>query len=149
VKKAWHALFAPLPQDAVVRRKPVLSPELAERPESAAVAGWETLSVELSAGPAGLRHAMVVLDASGTPISAGDWVMYCSGKPIEYVHENVGGRLQPDGTFLGTRWRTVAVEIPGSDEAETKETVQSDPSDEDVAAIKLLVAELLRRATKL
>jgi len=52
---------------------------------------------------AGLRHAMVTLDASGTPVSAGDWVLYCSGKPVEYVHENVGGRIQPNGTFLGTR----------------------------------------------
>lgn len=148
MKHAWHALFAPLPADAVVKRNAVLPPELVDRAESAAVAGWETLSVELSAGAAGLRHAMVVLDASGTPISAGDWVMYCSGKPIEYVHENVGGRLQPDGTFLGTRWRTVAVEVPGSEEAETRETVQSDPSAEDVAALKTLVKELLRRAPR-
>jgi hypothetical protein len=141
-------LFAPLPEDAVVRRAPVLSAGLADKPRSAAIAGWESITVELSAGAAGLRHAMVTLDASGTPVSAGDWVLYCSGKPVEYVHENVGGRIQPDGTFLGTRWRSVAIEVPGSEEPETKETVRSEPSAEDVAALMRLVRELLSRAAE-
>jgi hypothetical protein len=141
-------LFAPLPEDAVVRRAPVLPAELAGNPGSEAIAGWESITVELSAGAAGLRHAMVTLDASGTPVSAGDWVLYCSGKPVEYVHENVGGRIQPDGTFLGTRWRSVAVEVPGSEELETKETVRSEPSAEDIAGLMRLVRELLGRAGK-
>jgi hypothetical protein len=134
----WHALFAPLPEDAVVSRKPVV----------AALPGWESITVELSAGAAGLRHAMVTVDGSGTPISAGDWVLYCSGRPVQYVHENVGGRIQPDGTFLGTRWRTIAVEVPGAEEPEMRETARSEPSDEDVAALMALVRELLRRAPK-
>lgn len=141
-------MFAPLPGDAVVRRAPVLSAGLADKPQSAAIAGWESITVELSAGAAGLRHAMVTLDASGTPVSAGDWVLYCSGKPVKYVHENVGGRIQPDGTFLGTRWRSVALEVPGSEEPETKETVRSEPSAEDVAALMRLVRELLSRAAE-
>jgi hypothetical protein len=132
----WHALFARLPDDAVARRKPVAD----------ALPGWESITVELSAGAAGLRHAMVTLDGSGTPVSAGDWVLYCSGSPVQYVHENVGGRIQPDGSFLGTRWRTVAVDVPGKDEPETRETTRSEPSDEDVAALMALVKELLRRA---
>jgi hypothetical protein len=142
----WHALFAPLPASAVVQRKPVLSRELASRPESAAIAGWESLTVELSAGADGLRHVMVTLDGSGTPISAGDWVLYCSGNPVQYVHENVGGRIQPDGSFLGTRWRSVAVEVAGQEEPEVKETVSSPPTPEDVTAIQALVKEILRRA---
>ncbi|MCD6042379.1 MAG: hypothetical protein K0R40_1982 [Burkholderiales bacterium] len=132
----WHALFAPLPEDAAVVRKP-----------EHAISGWETITVELSAGAAGLRHCMVTLDATGTPISAGDWVLYCSGRPVQYVHENVGGRIQPDGSFLGTRWRTLAVDVPGRDEPETKETVRSDPSAEDVAALMALVRELVKRAS--
>ena len=147
MRPAWHALFAPLPADAQVRRGPVLSDELAGKPQSAAIAGWQSVSVELSAGAAGLRHAMVTLDASGTPVSAGDWVLYCSGKPVQYVHENVGGRIQPDGSFLGTRWRSVALEVAGSDEPETKETVRSDPSDAEVAGLMGLVRELLKRAS--
>jgi hypothetical protein len=133
-KRDWHALFAPLPDDAIVKRQSV--PELK---------GWEQLSVELSAGAAGQRHVMVVLE-NGTPISAGDWVLYCSGIPVQYVHENVGGRIQPDGSFLGTRWRTTAVDLPGADDPETKEMVKSDPTPEDVAALMALVKELLRRA---
>jgi hypothetical protein len=138
-EQAWHALFAPLPEDAVVRRTLV-----AEK-----LPGWQNLTVELSAGAAGMRHVMVTLDANGTPVSAGDWVMYCSGKPVQYLHENVGGRLQPDGGFLGTRWRTLALDVPGSEETETKEMEQSEPTEQDVAALKRLVAELLRRAPPL
>ena len=146
MRPAWHALFAPLPPGAVVRCKPVLTAELASRPESAAIAGWQNVTVELSAGADGQRHVSVTLDASGTPISAGDWVLYCSGKPVQYVHENVGGRIQPDGSFLGTRWRTVAVEVPGSDEPEPRETVSSEPTPEDVAGLMRMVRELLSRA---
>ncbi len=133
-KPDWHALFAPLPADAVVKRQSL--PEMKD---------WEQLSVELSAGADGLRHLLVVLEA-GKPISAGDWVMYCSGRPLQYVHENVGGRIQPDGSFLGTRWRTVAVEVPGQEEPEQKEMVKSDPTDEDVAGIRRMVQALLERA---
>ena len=146
MRPAWHALFAPLPPGAVVRCKPVLTAELASRPESAAIAGWQNVTAELSAGADGQRHVSVTLDASGTPISAGDWVLHCSGKPVQYVHENVGGRIQPDGSFLGTRWRTVAVEVPGSDEPETRETVSSEPTPEDVAGLMRMVRELLSRA---
>jgi len=141
-------LLAPLPDDAVVRRAPVSPAELDGRPESAAIAGWESITVELSAGAAGLRHVMVTVDGSGAPISAGDWVLYCSGKPVQYLHENVGGRIQPDGSFLGTRWRSVAIDVPGSDEPETRETERSDPSDEEVAGLMRLVRELLSRARR-
>jgi hypothetical protein len=61
----WHALFAPLPEGAEVKRQP------------AGMEGWESLTIELSAGPAGLRHVMVTL-AKGQPVSAGDWVMFRS-----------------------------------------------------------------------
>jgi hypothetical protein len=64
------------------------------------------------------------------------------------VHENVGGRIQPNGTFLGTRWRSVAVEVPGSDEPQTKETTQSEPTEEDIAGLMRVVRELLSRAGK-
>ena len=120
MKPAWHALFAPLPAHAVVKRKPVGSGE--------AIAGWQSLTVELSAGPAGLRHVMVTLDASGTPISAGDWVMYATegADGTTYIHENVGGRLEADGTFM-------------------RESRHSPPSPEDVEAIRNLVREVLAR----
>ena len=39
--KPWHALLAPLPNDVIVRRQPVASPEVLSTPEAAAIAGWE------------------------------------------------------------------------------------------------------------
>lgn len=130
----WHALFAPLPEDVAVKRKPV-----------AGMAGWECLTVELSAGAAGLRHVMVTLDA-GTPISAGDWVMFRrqDAEGITYVHENVGGRLDPNGRFHGTRWRSVMFEREGSEEPEMRETTQLPPSPQDIEAIQALVLDVLR-----
>ena len=143
----WHALLAALPEDAVVQKKAVLPPELAHLPEAEAVAGWQSLVVWLFNGEAGSRHLLVTLDASGTPIAAGDWVVYLSrqGDEVTWVHESVGGRLEPDGRFLGTRWRTVAVGAPDSDETQTRERERAEPSAADVAALKALVADLLRK----
>jgi len=138
----WHALLAPIPVDAVPVRKPVASPEILTTEHGAAIAGWEQLTVELSAGPAGLRHILVVLDATGQPIAVSDTVLYASG--AESYQESVGGRLEPDGTFRGTRWRTVGIESEEEDEPKLDAT-RSEPSSADIAGIKALVAELLRR----
>jgi hypothetical protein len=140
---SWLALFAPIPEDAALTRAPV--------GEGDAIAGWETLSINLYAGEMGLRHAMVVVDGAGRPLAAQDWVMVRTGDAaggVTSVHENVGGRLEPDGRFLGTRWRTVTYEAPGSDEAERREAVPSPPSPEDTAAVHTLVQDLLARAAR-
>ena len=153
--RPWHALLAPLPPEAIPRWQPVAPPDILATPEGAAIAGWEQLTVELSAGAAGLRVAMVVLDATGQPISASDTVLYRSEVPedrgasdprpvVESYQESVGGRLETDGTFRGTRWRTVAVEIMDGEEPQLEST-PSEPSMADVAGLKALVAELLRR----
>lgn len=148
MRQPWHALFAAIPLEAPVKRKPVASPELLAQGKADAIAGWQSLTVELSAGADGLRHVMVTLDGSGTPISAGDWVMYAREGPdgTTYVHENVGGRLEPDGSFRGTRWRSVTFGKPDSEDAEVKESQHTPPTAEDVAAIQALVKELLGRA---
>ncbi len=147
MKAGWHALLAPLPDDAVVEKKPVLPPELEGKPGSEAIAQWQSLVVWLSAGESGSRNLLVTLDETGRPISAGDWVVYRTRGAGEdtWVHESIGGRLEPDGRFLGTRWHTVAVGPAESDEAETREQRKSDPSADEVAALKALVAEMLRR----
>lgn len=150
----WHKLLAPLPLDAVVTRKPVASPEILATPEGSAIAGWVSLSVELTAGPHGMRHIMLTLDATGRPISAGDYVLYeADGEPgenaaVTYVHESLGGRLEEDGSFKGTRWHTVMVQQPGADEAEPREQIPSPPTDVEIAGIKALVAEVMKRAPK-
>jgi hypothetical protein len=143
----WHALLAPLPEDAVVKRRPVAPPEITGKPEGAAIAGWEQLTVELSAAGRGMRHLLVVLDAQGTPISANDMVMYSVelGEDHVFYQENVGGRLEADGTFRGTRWRTLGVEGPKDEEARL-DALPSQPSETEAQALKSLVAEILRRS---
>jgi hypothetical protein len=113
----------------IPRRQPVAPPEVLATPEGAAIAGWEQLTVELSAGSAGLRVAIVVLDATGQPISA----------------SGVGGRLESDGTFRGTRWRTVGFERADGGDPQLEST-PSEPSAADVTGLKALVADVLRRA---
>jgi len=154
----WHALLAPIPADAVLLRKPVASPEILATPHGSAIAGWEQLTIELTAGAAGLRHILVVLDTTGQPISAGDTVLYqrrrasqphatSAGGDTEFYQESVGGRIEQDGSFRGTRWRTVGVEKAGSDEPQLEST-PCEPSEADVVGIKALVAEVMRRKTQ-
>jgi len=157
--KPWHALLAPLPNDVVVQRKPVAPPEVLSKPEGAAIAGWEQLTIELSAGLAGLRHVLVVLDANGQPISAYDHVLYwsevsrtgqdadtSSAKALsaKFYQESIGGRFETDGTFRGTRWQTVGEDYGDGSEPKMDST-PSEPSAADIAGIKALVAEIIRR----
>jgi len=148
----WHVLLAPLPADAVPLRKPVGSPEILATPHGAAIAGWKQLTVDLSAGSAGLRVVLVVLDASGQPISASDAVLYRvespkTGAPDEPAHvrqDSIGGRIEPDGTFRGTCWRTEGPE-PLDDKDPQWEMQRSEPSASQISALMALVAEMVRR----
>ena len=157
--RPWHALLAPLPNDVVVQRKPVAPPEVLSKPEGAAIAGWEQLTIELSSGLAGLRHVLVVLDANGQPISASDHVLYwsevsstgqdadtSSAKALsaKFYQESIGGRFETDGTFRGTRWQTVGEDYRDGSEPKMDST-PSEPSAADIAGIKALVAEIIRR----
>ena len=129
------------------------------RPEGAAIAGWEQLTIELSAGLAGLRHVLVVLDANGQPISASDHVLYWSevsktgqnadtssgsALHVEFYQETIGGRFEIDGTFRGTRWQTVGEDHRDGSEPKMEST-PSEPSAADIAGLKALVAEIIRR----
>ena len=154
----WHALFAALPAEAVPTRQPVAPPEILARPEGAAIAGWEQLVVHLSAVTDGSRTILVVVDAGGQPIIASDGVLYRIELPqgtaddprpaVRFEMESVGGRLEPDGRFLGTRWRTLSIEREGEEDVAARQAAPSAPSDADVAAIKALVAEVVRRAAR-
>ena len=149
----WHVLLGPLPANAPPSRQPVVPPMLRDSPATGAVAGWEQLVLYLSAGPAGSRTILVVLDADGTLVSAGDAVLYRSGlsdptpppenAPALIRQESIGGRFELDGSFHGTRWQSVAID-QGEEELDWEST-QSAPSEDDVASLRLVVAEVLRR----
>lgn len=143
-RPSWHALFAPLPAGAVPRRQPVASPEVLATPAGAAIAGWEQLVLDLSAGGTAMRVVHVILDGDGRPISASDTAFYRTG-PAEIRQESVGGRFEADGSFRGTRWLTAGPE-PADDEPPDWESTPSKPSAADIAALRALVDEMLRRA---
>jgi hypothetical protein len=150
---AWLALFAPLPDDAVVERKPVASPELVASGKADAIAGWDSVSVNLS-DVAGLRHILITLDANDRLLSASDLVLFQRTEPrgrdvvTIYDQETVGGRYEEDGSFRGTRWVTHTEQI-GDDEAHAHTTsLPSPPPAADVAALRAAVDAVLKRAPK-
>jgi len=100
---------------------------------------------------------MVVLDATGRPISAGDHVLTIrevtaesTGTLVnEYVHDSLGGRIEDDGTFNGTRWHMVRILAPDEevgDDDPPSEARSAKPTEAEVDAIRALVAEILRRS---
>jgi hypothetical protein len=150
----WLTLLGPLPLDVAPRRQPVASPELLASPRGAAIAGWEQLVLHLSAGAAGLRTVLVVLDENGTLLSASDSVLYRTGANHRtsspsggremILQLSVGGRFEDDGSFHGTRWHSVAAD-PVTDEEPEWESTPSEPSPDDVDGLRAVVAELIRR----
>ncbi len=151
----WHVLLGPLPADAVPRRQPVAPPEVLASPTGWAVAGWEQLALYLSAGLTGSRMILVILDGEGALLSASDAVLYRMGlsgglppsecdAPVMIRQESVGGRFEPDGSFRGTRWHSITVDSVGDEEPE-RESTPSEPSPDDVAGLRVVVAEMIRR----
>lgn len=146
----WHALLAPIPDDAVPERRPVASPEILASEAGSAIAGWDSVMLYLSAGTAGLRVLQITLDATGELLSAGDNVLFQrqerrGGRAITvYDSESIGGRFWPDGSFQGTCWHSRTEEDEEGEESTT--ATPSQPTEEDIANLKRLVAELLRRA---
>jgi hypothetical protein len=151
----WHSLLGPLPPDVVPTRQPVASPEVLQGPTGWAIAGWEQLTVNLSAGAAGLRSILVVLDGEGRLLSASDAVLYRTAQdggrnpppadtPATILQISVGGRFEPDGSFHGTRWHSVAVQRNVEEDPEWESTPSS-PSEDDVEALREVVAEVIGR----
>jgi hypothetical protein len=153
VSAPWHALLAPLPDTSVVERKPVASAELIAAGTAGPIAGWESLSVNLSDPPAGLRHVLVTIDADGALLSASDWVLHHrrehrDGADVAvYDHHSIGGRFEPDGSFRGTTWRSQS-EQRGLEEDDSVVTssVPSAPTPEEISGLRQIVADVMRRA---
>jgi hypothetical protein len=150
----WLALLAPLPDDAVVDRRPVASPDLVASGQADAIAGWESLTVHLSDAALGLRHVLLTLDATGTLISGGDGVMLHRqeqrGADLWHIyhHENIGGRFEPDGSFHGTRWRTRTEQLGDDEAGASSSSVPGVPSAAEVDRLRALAAWVIARAPK-
>jgi len=62
-----------------------------------------------------------------------------------FFQETVGGRLEDDGMFRGTRWRTLGVESAREEEA-MRDPMPSAPTEGEANALKSLVAEIMKRS---
>ena len=150
-RPAWHALFAPIPDTAVIERKPVASPQQIAEGTAAAIAGWDSITLYLS-GANGLRHVLLTLDADEVLISGSDAVMFDrtedrGGLTVTiYDHENIGGRFERDGSFRGTYWKTRTEQVGDDEEGAVVQSTPFPPTDEQIAALRRVVADVLRRA---
>ena len=151
----WLALLAPLPEEAVPERTRVATPELIATGKADAIAGWDSIIINLSAGDAGLRHVQLTVDGGGKLLSAGDNVLFHRTEKRDgvvvniYDQESVGGCYADDGSFHGTRWVThTEQDEDHADEEPPITSTPSEPSNEDIRALNVLVAEVLRRAPK-
>lgn len=145
----WHVLLGPLPAGATPCASAVASSAQHAAPDVAAVAGWESLVLELSAGSAGLRIVQVLLDAEGRPLSASDHVLFRSepagqSGTVQTRQESVGGRFESDGEFRGTFWLITGPE-PVDDEEPRWEMSPRKPTKDEVEALRQLVAEVVGR----
>ena len=150
---SWMQLLTPVPAGVVPERKPVVSAQQIASGTAGPIAGWESVSVHLSDPALGSRHILISLDANGRLLSAGDHVMLvrelsADGAVRIADHESVGGRYADDGSFQGTRWLSRIVCESGDDHARQASSDKSAPTDEDIAALNRLVADLLERSTR-
>jgi len=146
---SWQALLAPLPPDALPRRVPVASAALLAAGSADAIADWENLLVELSAGPVGLRIVLVVIDGEARLLAASDHVLirFPGREPVQVRHESIGGRFEEDGTFKGTCWLIEGPE-PVEDEEPAWTMSPRPPTATETDLLRALAAEVLRRGAR-
>jgi len=62
-------------------------------------------------------------------------------------HESVGGRFESDGSFRGTHWKTTLESNPrgNDDESTTRSAENRAPSEEEIAALRRIIADVLSR----
>jgi hypothetical protein len=150
-RPGWLELLSPLPDHIVPARKPVASAEQLAQGTAGPIAGWQSVSVNLS-DDAGSRHVLVTIDETGQVLSAGDHVMLVRtelrGRDTItiYDHHSVGGRFENDGSFRGTRWHTVTEQVNDAEDATEISSQSATPSAEDVAALRRIVDDVMARA---
>ena len=148
----WHALLAPVPADVRLRRQLVASPTVLASAAGDSIAGWEQIVAELSAGGTLARVVLVTVDEAAQLLSASDMVIYRSDSKdvsgtTEVRHESIGGRFEPGGRFLGTRWVSTALERGESEQLDW-DAVPNPASVADGAALRALGEDLLQRAPR-
>jgi hypothetical protein len=146
----WLSLLSPLPPDAVVHRKPVASAAQLAAGTAGPIAGWQSVTVNLSEPAHGLRHVLVTLDEHGRLLAAGDHVMFVretspDGEATITDHESIGGRFEDDGSFRGTHWNS-RLESRGGNDEDSVTTASSNrlPTEDEIARLRRIVERVLQ-----
>jgi hypothetical protein len=146
--ESWHNLLAAIPKDARINRRALIAPGSLRSVDGAPVADWEVLTIELSDGNSGLRHVLVTVDGRGRALSASDLVLYRRGLEdgrVEVKTESIGGRIESDGRFFGTRWTSVGYESRGPDPDTGIDSTPAMPTDQEVDRLLALVKDVQKR----
>ena len=149
---AWLSLLAPLPDEAVPERKPVASAQQLASGTAGPIAGWQSITINLSEPDFGLRHVQITLDERGRLLAGGDHVMFVrettpdGSEATVTDHESIGGRFEEDGSFRGTHWKTTLENNPEDEESSiTRRAEHREPSPEEIAALKRIIDDVLGR----
>jgi hypothetical protein len=148
---AWLELLSPVPADAVVEKKPVASAQQLAAGTAGPIAGWQSVTVNLSQPEFGLRHVQITLDENGELLSGSDHVMFVrettpDGEQATLSdHESVGGRFEKDGRFLGTYWMVTLERGATEDDSVTRSAEHRPPSEDEVTALRRIIDDVLSR----
>ena len=152
----WLKFLGPLPADVEPIRKPVAPPGSPGAAPDSPIAGWENITLDLSAPDHGLRVILVTLDATGTAISVSDHVLLsktdAAGEKI-LRHESLGGRIESDGSFRGTHWIAEGPEPPDTDAETDAEVpwgnpVYRQPTPAETDRLLAIATDVVARAVK-
>ena len=119
---SWLSLLSPLPDNAVVEKKPVASADQLANHSAGPIAGWQCVTVHLSEPAYGLRHVLITLDEHEDLLAGSDHVMFVRAITPDGVitdHESIGGRFEKDGSFRGTHWKTTLASSADDEESST------------------------------
>ena len=147
----WLALLSPLPDDVRVERKPVASAEQLANGTAGPIAGWQSITVNMSEPDFGLRHVQITLDEHGHLVAGGDHVMFVrettpdGAEATLTEHVSLGGRFERDGSFLGTHWQTVLESRIDDDVSVTRSAEHRPPTVEEIAVLRRIVDDVLTR----
>jgi hypothetical protein len=148
----WLSLLAPLPHDVVPQRKPVASAQQLAEGTAGPIAGWQSITVNLSEPDFGLRHVQITLDEQGRLLAGGDHVMFVrettrdGDEATVTDHESIGGRFEEDGDFRGTHWKATLETSADDDESSvTRSAHHRRPSPEEIAELRRIIDDVLNR----